>query len=1117
MSSDRAGPALRRQRPPAAPGRGRPANEDFSDDEDPGANAFEAALVESSGHDDSEADEAVEAADAPEPFRSTSPPLPTAARAAAAAAEASDERPLGSASLEEAPLKSSSAFNSKAKDPFAGMADAYPPGFDPSSLASADADDDAGAAAGAGPDAFAALPVADRFVHKNFKARMSAYDELRAQFEASGERGATSLLFNEHGPLLRAALKKEPHALAGEKLLDLLLLYVDRAAAQPAQACAEASAAAAAEQLKGRPGVQAKASELLQLFVEVGGWEAVLDALVSSGKGKNPKQASEAVRALRGALAAFGPRIFPPARVLKAAAALLGSAADAVRRAAIELIVELDRWGAPGALAPAVAALELRPAIAKEVADAIALARLQSAGTGPVRATRFVRGKDGQIAPGGGPARGGRAAVLGGDDNGNDGGNGGDDDRGDELVIEIPAKDVCGDHPNWAAAFEAAPVWSERRALLAALAAAAAKAGRVAVTTATHDATAVIRKIGFVDVNAAVVSESVKTVCALARTAGSAFGPAAGPLLGPMLGLLREKKPAVAVPLKDALDALWAPGGVDRATAFDAVAKAAANKVSLVRAGALAWLTRAAAATQPPRRALCGGRGDEPALSALADALVPLLDDTDADVRAAALDLFARVAVPLRKRADTLLGKLAPKRADAVRERMAQMAGPAGAASEAVAEPERERAPARAGPASAAMAASPPRPGPVSRLATAGSGAGSGAARATPARAGPRPATAAPAAAAAPASGSGSGGPAPKLGAASREYKEALAFVPEPVLPLEAAVERLGAAVGAELLGDAEGIAAKNWKTASEACAALQGALLDLPPPELQALVSPLFSVVKATPGYGPAHAAVCKAACDLLAAVVSDLPAGVVTPTLAQRPLGDLLPRMADRKCADAAGALLTALAETVGPCFMLVQLHQRSAALKAPKALEAVALWAETALREFGVLTCDVRAVTTACRDWLDNANAGVRTAATAVLAELHRQTGGAVDDTVLAELKPATAARIKTAFGDCSEQEMAEGRARAMAPIRTVKGRAARASTGGATGAGGGGDVASALDALVAKIDLSAGCEAFIKKLNSKDWKERKEALDELPSFIPDKPNSVGPKVRAEHLLR
>ena len=1122
-----------------APGRA-PALDD--DDSDPEGTALQSALSQphedDDGNDDNDLDRHNDNADteAPVPFRSSSPPLP--AMRGPAAAPAADERPLGGAhsgsgGIEEAPLRASSVFNSSAKDPFAGMADAYPPGFDPASLEnnSAGAGGDDGTGGGSADDsAWASLPVEDRFVHKNFKARISAYDELRAAVDASvarGERGATSMLLNERAGLLRGAIKKEPHALAGEKLLDLLLAWADAAAPALAQSCAEASAAAVAEQLKGRPAAAAKAQALLLLFIEVGGWEPVLDALAAGGKGKNPKAAAECVRTLRTAVAAFGPRVLPPQKLLKPLAALLGSPADAVRRAAAELVCELDRWSPPGVILQALQGHDVRPAVIKEVGDAIALAATRAAaaeeGVAPPQATRFVRGKDGAAAAGrpsvataGGGSRASMAGAAGADMG---------------FTIELPAKDVCAEPQDFATAFEAAPVWAERRALLTGLCTAAAGASRVTVSGATHSAMAVVRKIGFSDPNAAVVAESVKAIAALARKAGPAFAPVASSLIGPMLALLREKKPAVARPLEEALDALWNPGCIDRSSAFDAVAKATANKVIAVRAGACAWLVRAASlsAAAPgaaaKTRPLGGGRGDEAVTAALGDALVPLLDESDSTVRVEALELLARLALPLRKRFDALLSKLPPKRAEQLRERVAQVAGSDSVAGSAGSDQQEDSgdfggrgAGAAATHRGKSTVSSPQRP--TARPSTSSSSNSSSSSSSSSARPGTAAATGAPSARARPAtaatatssSGAGSGASgagAPKLGAPSKEYKDAVAFAPESVLPLETAQERLSALVDPDLLGP-EALSSKNWKQASDACEALQTALLDLPPAQLQEAVAPLFSVLKATPGFGPAHAAVGKAVCELLTAVVADVPATAVTQTQPARPLADLLPRLTDRKVADAALALLSALSECVGPCFVLVQLRARAAALKAPKAVEAAAGWVETVLREFGVLACDPRAVLAPCADWLESANAGVRTAALGALVEMHRQTGGALDEAVLAELKPAQAARVKTAFAECSEEEMAEGRARALDPPRRVRNPALR-QQGGGSGGSNSTSAANALDALVAQVDLSAGAEALMKQMRSKDWKERKAALDTLTTLVPEKPNSVGPKVR------
>lgn len=97
----------------------------------------------------------------------------------------------------------------------------------------------------------------------------------------------------------------------------------------------------------------------------------------------------------------------------------------------------------------------------------------------------------------------------------------------------------------------------------------------------------------------------------------------------------------------------------------------------------------------------------------------------------------------------------------------------------------------------------------------------------------------------------------------------------------------------------------------------------------------------------------------------------------------------------------------------FVSQQLYTKAAAHKNPKVLQEAALWFTRAGADFGVRKYDGKWAITTAKALLAHTNAGVRTAGIDFAVMLHAEMGVMLEDTLAADLKPATMTTVREAF--------------------------------------------------------------------------------------------------------
>lgn len=109
---------------------------------------------------------------------------------------------------------------------------------------------------------------------------------------------------------------------------------------------------------------------------------------------------------------------------------------------------------------------------------------------------------------------------------------------------------------------------------------------------------------------------------------------------------------------------------------------------------------------------------------------------------------------------------------------------------------------------------------------------------------------------------------------------------------------------------------------------------------------------------------------------------------------------KYADKKNKELLDSLLTALAETVGPAFVVKRMKFVMDKSKAPVAHQHFLEWLKGAIGDFGVGLFPIQFIGTFCQAEMENKVATVRIAAVEVMGALYHQVGPRLQSVAIAE---------------------------------------------------------------------------------------------------------------------
>ncbi|PNH12606.1 Protein MOR1 [Tetrabaena socialis] len=914
------------------------------------------------------------------------------------------------------------------------------------------------------------LPLADRIAHTNWKARVAAYEDICVACKEIYDESDPRLA--EYAPLFAKAVA-ESNAAAVDKALDALAAFLSKATEQQAsRICERVCSTMVAKCLSARTSTLTRALEAMLFFVELEQADKVTESLIVGLTNKNPKVVVAALELLYHTINHFGHRVVTPNPILKALPALFESKDGKAREKVKEIVVEMSRWMGADAVRTLLFS-KMRDAMRDDINRAMELVEPAKQ---PQRLTRKQQVKAAEMLERGvpaaemGPATGSAAAVA--------------------VQEELPPqadpydyaepKKVLGELKHdvfWDKLEE--KKWTERRDALLLLKS-LADTPRIA-SGDYGDVIRELRKLVSKDSNVVVVAEAINCCGLLAKGLRKEFASAARNMAGQLLEKLKEKNSNVGNAVTGTLTFMhkycWSLLDVQ-----EDLTEAMGHANPKVKEDTYKWL--AVAVSQEGKANMkqlvaplmgIAAKGAEEALPALREAAMAFM--------AAFTVRFGNPAI-----LDKFCSKMDEGRKKKLQEMVAEAMGGGAAAGPG------SSAATSGGAAAAAQASRAPAPslslksrlGPTSRPATAAKASS----------------TTAPAASTSGASKkAAAGGDADdeaSLGGGAMSRDQAVAALTD--LMGEATVKELQDEQWKIRLDAMERVASRAGEPAT---AASSGSML--------------VQAMSHLPGWGEKNFQVMAKQFEVLRAVAASCP------TFGKREafacITGLIDKMADMKLKQPSFDTLTSLAEAVGPQFVMVQLHKKTAVHKNPKVQSEALAWVSRAITDFGIAGADVRALLEWTKEDLGSANAGVRNAAIQLLGIMYRYLGPPLGDMIRADIKPALMTAIDGEFAKNEGVPKPEPTrvSRVAAPARAGGGGGKGAGKGGggggvAAGGGGGGAAAGAFDAddLLPRTDISGMITSeLVVQLSNANWKERKAGLDTIEAIVTQAGNRIQPQ--------
>ncbi|PSN60894.1 ARM repeat-containing protein [Corynespora cassiicola Philippines] len=391
-----------------------------------------------------------------------------------------------------------------------------------------------------GEEDFSALPLPDRFAHKNWKVRKEAYEAAAKEF---------SLAASESDPVVRqfvsdAGIWKgvvgDSNVAAQQEGLGALCAFLDIAGTQGCTRTRSVAVTTIAE--KGlpstRPAAKQKALEALMLYIETDKPDPVIEELLPILSHKQPKVIAATLDALTQIYHAFGCKTVEPKPVLKALPKVYGHADKNVRAKAQELTVELYRW-----LKDAMKPLfwgDLKPVQQQDLDKLFEKVKDEP----PPKQERLLRSQQ--------AAKEAAAAAPGG---GDDYADEEEEEAAIDLEPEYEAVDVLAAIPKDYSERLASSKWKDRKEALDDVHKAL---NHPRIAEGPFDELVRGFAKSMKDANIAVVSTAATCVELLAKGLKKSFAKYRSTIMNPMMERLKEKKQSVTEAIGAALDAVFA-------------------------------------------------------------------------------------------------------------------------------------------------------------------------------------------------------------------------------------------------------------------------------------------------------------------------------------------------------------------------------------------------------------------------------------------------------------------------------------------------------------------------------------------------------------------------------
>ncbi|XP_008309452.1 cytoskeleton-associated protein 5 isoform X1 [Cynoglossus semilaevis] len=884
------------------------------------------------------------------------------------------------------------------------------------------------------------LPIDQKCEHKVWKARLNGYEEAVKLFQRIHDEKSP-----EWGKYL-GLIKKfvtESNAVAQLKGLEAALVFVENA--HVAGKTTGEVVSGVVTKVFNQPKARAKelGMDICLMYVEIEKVEVVQDELLKGLDNKNPKIVVACIETLRKALSEFGSKIVTLKPVVKVLPKQFESREKAVRDEARLLAIEVYRW-IRDALRPSLQ--NINSVQLKELEEE--WVKLPSA---PPKQSRFLRSQqdlkakfEQQSAEGGG------------------GGECDDDDMAEaetavdpyellepvEILSKLP-KDFYDEIES--------KKWQERKQALEAI---EALAKNPKLENGDYgDLVRALKKVVGFDANVMLVSMAAKCLAGLASGLRKKFGTYAGLVVPTILEKFKEKKPQVVQALQEAIDAVFLTTSLQNLS--EDILAVMDNKNPSIKQQASLFLARSF-------RHCTQSTLPKSLLKPFCAALIKQVNDSAPEVRDAAFEaLGTAMKVVGEKAVNPFLTDLDKLKLDKIKESADKVELPggkksAGGASSGGAGDKKTAAKAPPSAEAPPRASAPPKSsGPPKKTQTSASGK--------------------------PSSGQAKKG---KSAAAGGKKTSDSKEMTETELSPEACEDLAAGVLPASCLQQLD---STNWKERLASMEDFQRAVETMEKSAMpcQALVKMLAK----KPGWKETNFQVMQMKLRIVALVAQR---GQFSKTSASVVLEALVDKVGDVKCGGNAKEALTAIGESCSLPWTAEQVVSLAFAQKNPKNQAETLNWLANAMKEFGFAGINVKGFINNVKTALGASNPGVRTSAISLLGVMFLYMGAPLR-MFFEDEKPALLSQIDAEFEKMQGQSPP-------APIRCIRKLASAADEegddgeeGDEDGGGGGGGGQDIMD-LLPRTDIGDKITSvLVSKLEDKNWKIRKEGLDEAAAII------------------
>uniref|UniRef100_A0A8D0L3G1 Cytoskeleton associated protein 5 n=1 Tax=Sphenodon punctatus TaxID=8508 RepID=A0A8D0L3G1_SPHPU len=879
------------------------------------------------------------------------------------------------------------------------------------------------------------LSIDQKCEHKLWKARLNGYEEALKLFQKIEDKSPE---WSKYLGLIKKFVT-DSNAVVQLKGLEAALAYVENA--HVAGKTTGEVVSGVVNKVFNQPKARAKelGIDICLMYIEIEKGETVQEELLKGLDNKNPKIIVACIETLRKALSEFGSKIISLKPVIKVLPKLFESREKAVRDEAKLLAVEIYRW-IRDALRPPLQ--NINSVQLKELEEE--WVKLPSAAP---KQTRFLHSQQ-ELK-----AKFEQQQAAGGDADG-----GGDET--DEAVPQVDAYElleaveILSKLPNDFYDKIEAKKWQERKEALEAVEMLVKNPKLEAGDYA--DLLKALKKVVGKDTNVMLVALAAKCLASLATGLRKKFGSYAGHVVPTILEKFKEKKPQVVQALQEAIDAIFLTTTLQNIS--EDVLAVMDNKNPTIKQQTSLFIARSFRHCTPSTL-------PKSLLKPFCAALLKHINDSAPEVRDAAFEaLGTALKVAGEKAVNPFLTDVDKLKLDRIKEsaekvELAYGKKERGAAERKEGKPGSGKTPAFSGAAGdKETKETSAKSGPVKKAPTA--------------KPGGQPKKGKPAAA-------GGAAGAGNKGKKGSELKEIF----EPELSIEACEEKASTVLPAICIQQLD---SGNWKERLACMEEFQKAveLMERNDMPCQALVRMLAK----KPGWKETNFQVMQMKLHIVALIAQK---GNFSKTSAQIVLDGLVDKIGDVKCGSNAKEAMTAIAEACLLPWTAEQAMSMAFSQKNPKNQSETLNWLSNAIKEFGFAGLNVKAFISNVKTALAATNPAVRISAITLLGVMYLYVGPPLR-MFFEDEKPALLSQIDAEF------EKMQGQT----PPAPSRGSSRHSGSGGDDGEEGDEqeDVGNDVVDLLPRADISDKITSdLVSKIGDKNWKIRKEGLDEVASII------------------